>query len=376
MAKILFVDDSPEDVNPFLVLIGNKAEVAVYHPDEVDDRSVRGVDLILIDYKLDYWPAREEIRQVGFRPLTGLALAAVLRDYVNLESQGVSPVAFGILSGHLDELSRGLPIEHRRQVLAANNNLEWIFSKKDPDIVARQAVSLATAVEELPAEWPRDDADGFTQQITDLLKLRDSDWRQRALEDVERCHPPLHELSTWSHGLAMVRWLLHLILPYPCFLVDLDELALRLRVSRKSLDSALSIQAFREVFSAASYEGILSEFDGARWWRSGVESILWELTGGRSFDVPTLHAQLRRTFAGLESVDTPDPVIGLDENYMKLPHVVSATGAVRIQPDHWPTYAEPAWTPITSALDHPNLRALVIEQDRPALEPVQPNEAS
>lgn len=367
MAKILFVDDNPEDVSNYRALVGDQADVTIAHPDEVDDAFLEDVDLVLIDYKLDYWPAREDIKQVGFRPLTGVALAAVFRDYLNLRDRVSSPTAFGILTGHIGELARGLPVEHRRQVLSATNNLEWIFPKATPEVVARQAVSLALAVSELPSTWPTNNHAALEQQVVSLLKLEETDWKQRVLEDVERCHPPLHELSEWSHGLAMVRWMLHLILPYPCFLLDSVELAARLRVSHKSLVGTLSSSACRALFSPAEYRGILSTFDGFRWWRSGVESLLWELTGGKSFDIPTLHSRLKATVDGLEAFVAQDPVVCLDQNYDRLESLVPATAAVRIQPDYWPAFAEPAWTTIALARQNQNLRALVIEQDRAAL---------
>jgi hypothetical protein len=368
MATILFIDDAPDEVNSYRDLVGERAEVLISHPDEVDVERLYTADLILIDYKIDYWPARENIKQVCLKPLRGVALAAVLRDYVNNPERKPSPVAFGILSGHIDELSGGLPVEHRKHVLAATNNLEWIFTKDAPKLVADQAVSLASAVSALPRDWPANNRDALEVQLTPLLQLNDLYWKQRAFEDVERCHPPVHELSEWSHGLAIVRWLLHQILPYPCFLLDAFELALRLRVTPKSLDQASARTPFLEMFASAAYTGILSGFAGPRWWRSGVESLLWERTNGRSFEVPALHSLLASSIPDLEMLNIDDPVICLDRDYGRMENIVSSKQAVRIQPDHWPPYAEPAWTTIDLARENPNLKALVIEQDRAAVQ--------
>ena len=365
--SILFVDDRPDELGPYKELIRDRADVSIIHPEEVDATRLSASDLVLIDYKIDYWPAREEVKQVGLRPLTGVALAAILRDYINDPKLSSSPVAFGILSGRIQELSSGLPVVHRRQVLAANNNLEWIFSKSDSQLVAEQAISLADAVARLPKDWgagsthaePRD-------QLFSLLSLPNSDWQTRAAEDVERCHPPLHELSEWSHGMAIVRWLLHLILPYPCFLFNSIELAQRLRVLPEILDNALAHPGFKNLLEGASYTGILATFDGERWWRSGVESILWDVTAGRSFDVTAVHSHIRSLGIDVEPLAIENPVIALDESYARV-DLVARRDAVRIQPDQWPAFAEPAWTSIKKALEVPALKALVVEQDRDAL---------
>jgi len=365
---ILFVDDNIDEVRVFEQLIGNEANVTIVHPNEVDAERLTRSDLVLIDYKIDYWPAREDVQQVGLRPLTGVALAAVLRDYVMNPQTDGSPVAFGILSGRVQELSRGLPVEHRTQVLAATNNLEWIFSKAQTEVVAKQAVSLASAVASLPEDWAAEQStEAARGQLIELLDLNESNWYVRGVEDVERCHPPLHELSKWSHGMAIVRWLLHVILPYPCFLMDSLELAQRLRVTPSSLDKALAHPAFRDAFLPAEYTGMLSQFDGARWWRSGVESLLWEGTKGRSFDTTTIRSFLSTLFDAVEVVEIDDPVICLDENNARDPRVIPRSKAVRIQPDQWPAFAEPAWTSIELAREVPGLKALVIEQDRTAV---------
>jgi hypothetical protein len=366
--NILFVDDTPEEVETYKELIGNLADISIVHPDEVNADRLVASHLVLIDYKIDYWPAREEVKQVGLRPLTGVALAAILRDYVNNLKQNSSPVAFGILSGRIQELSSGLPVEHRRQVLAANNNLEWIFSKSNSVTVAKQAVSLADAVSRLPKDWGTGPAPNVARdQLFSLLSLYNSEWQLRAIEDVERCHPPLHELSEWSHGMAIVRWLLHLILPYPCFLLDSWQLAQRFRIRAESLDHVLESEALQKLLTSASYSGILSSFGGQRWWRSGIESILWDATEGRSFDVPALHSYLKTAAPEIEPIAIEDPVICLDENYGRA-ELLSRRDAVRIQPDQWPSFAEPAWTSIKRAQEVPTLKTLVVEQDRDALD--------
>src|SRR2546422_7082713 len=97
-------------------------------------------------------------------------------------------------------------------------------------------------------------------------------WSDQAWDDVESCHPPLHEMSERSHGLAFIRWLLHSVLPYPAFLYDTHRLAARLRVSpvtfRRTLERSRRLD---RVLAAYRYNGIVAGFLGQRWGKAGIE---------------------------------------------------------------------------------------------------------
>src|SRR5262249_1133071 len=201
----------------------------------------------------------------------------------------------------------------------------------------------------------------------------DIDWAGQAWQDVEACHPPIHEIVAMhelvgqSHGLAFLRWLLYRILPYPCFLSDTYRLAARLRVTHASLQSALA-SSFHDLLEPCRYKGALADFLGPRWWRCGIKAFIWELTEGDPFDPQHVRDLLaQRTRISLEPTASPQPVVCVDENYQPLSEACDPTEAVRIQPDDWPPYADLAWTTITLARENPRLTALVLEQDREQL---------
>jgi hypothetical protein len=331
--------------------------------------------VVVVDFRLDDpWKERDERSTVSLKPMDGLALTAVLRSHER--TLDGSPTAFVLRSAHLADLSPSFPPDSRLHVLASQYNIEWVLDKQaDVDLQMRQIGSLARAMDELPKDWPVDDADETGEIVGDWLHLPEHRWRQLARQDIEDCHPPLHEMSERKHGLRLVRWLAQRILPYPCFLWTDSRLATRLRVTRESLRVALG-QGLDARFEPAKYVGQLHDFEeGTRWWRAGIEAILWDVTGGRSFDSAGTREVLNQD-CGNSLVPLPlsQPVLCLDYNFRfrKVPYDVA--DAVRVQPDDWPVYAEQAWAATEDARDEPRLAAAVIATDRHRLSDSTPAE--
>ena len=372
--RVLVIDDRADDERVRVGQLYPEVEASVQHPQDVTVYDLQSSDLVLVDYRLEDWPERDNASSISLKPVNGLALAAVLRGQSYEGATKGRPTAFGLNSAHLDELSGDLPPESREHAIARAHNLEWVFPKKQTSWgvpVAQQIVSLAHAVKQLPLEWPQDSSERTWAIVQKLLGLPPEEpWMPRAQEDVEACHPPVHGLSSASHGLVFLRWLLHLILPYPCFLWGTHHLAARLRVTHESLSKALSEDNdLMTLLDHVRYRGILADFLGPRWWRSGTESLVWELTDGDPFDVRRLVSILAsKTSAELQMTDFMQPVVCVGHNHVPLPALSSIEDAVRIQPDDWPPYADQAWTTIELADQDPSLRALVISQDRHRLD--------
>ena len=220
---------------------------------------------------------------------------------------------------------------------------------------------------DLPRAWPVDDSEATRSLVEKLLSVPDYPWAGNAWDDIESCRPPIHELVERSHGLAFLRWLLQRILPYPCFLWETHRLAARLRIRHASLVAALEA-GLREVLEPVRYKGQLAEFLGPRWWRSGVEGLLWEITKGNPFDPARVRSLLaERAKVPLEASRSEQPLVCVDQDYQPLPEDYNQSEAVRIQPDDWPPYAEQAWTTIALARAESRLGALVLDADRDRL---------
>jgi len=368
-AAILIVDDSENQSALRQQLISTELVTAeVIHPNNIEVDDLRASDLLLVDYQLDEWPEKDAIEQISLKPRDGLALSSILRGY-SKEYEKESPTAIAILTGQIDKLANPLPYENREHALAHLNNLEWVFQKAKPGEESRlaiQVVDLAQAVKSLPSRCPIEGSE-LRPQLTILLGLDYGDSaNQRLVEDVEACAPPIHELSDWSHGLAILRWMLQRILPYPCFIWDTYYVAARLRLDHDAFLSALNQDAqLKKVLAPTEYEGILSKFLGLRWWRSRIELLLWDITDGQSGDPEVVREGLNKLLEKPIAASNPPihPIVCVNSNYQRLEKFYSINDSVRIRPDDWPPYADQAWTTIELAKNEPKLRSLVLTED-------------
>jgi hypothetical protein len=366
---ILIVDDNPDAQSGLELSFGDAARASTRHPEELEERDLEKAHLILVDFRLERWKSRDEAPELALRPMNGTALAAIIRAF--LVENKTRPTALALHSAHLDDLSGDLPPEPREHAIARTNNLEWAFSKvggsRTPPLHIR-CLSLADAVRNLPATWPTDDRSQTDTLVRKLLGLnKGMQWFNHAWETVLECHPPVTELSSATHGVAFLRWLLHRILPYPCFLSDSARVAARLRVDIEPMLAALKNgERLWEDLGPYRYTGILSEFLGPVWWAAGVEHFLWEKTDGRILDLGALEDVV--TGYGLSPINmSAQPVVAVDANYQPVASLVDPQSAVRVQPDDWPPYAEAAWTTVELAASHPLLKAIVLKEDLPKL---------
>ncbi|WP_165071840.1 hypothetical protein [Paludisphaera rhizosphaerae] len=361
-ARVLVVDDRPDEQNG-AIRFAEGVDARVEHPDSVDLEMLEDVDLVLVDYDISDWPGRSKVTEISLQPINGMALAAVLREHANRLNR---PTGFAIHTGEARMFSL-TPAEPRAHLLARTHNLEWVFIKGNPSAVGPQVASLANAIRSLPESWPYEDRGAIEIEVRKLLALPDPEsddtpgWINAAIRDVAQCRPPVSEVAHRNHGLLFVRWVLHRILPYPCFLFDTHHLAVRLRVTHASLVAAMKGD-LGQFFEPAAYQGVLRGFLGKRWWRAGIESLLWELGG--STTAKRLLAQLPAN-AGLplRPLDLVDPVVCIDQDYATMDEPCGGGDVVRIVPDDWPSYAGQAWTTVALARRFPRMAAIVAEAD-------------
>jgi hypothetical protein len=219
MPSIVFVDDRPDDVTRFVESLAGRAECKAVHPQDLTIEDLASASLVLIDSRLEDWPERDTLPKIALKPLDGKALAAVLRGHAQRAKQN-GLTAFALLTAHLEDYSESVQPDNQEQAVASSNNLEWVFRKTtDLQILTNQFLILAGAVTLLPKKWPLSDPEETQRLLIQLLAIKEErNWASRALVDVEKCRPPVRELSEWRHGVELLRWLLHRIIPYPCFL--------------------------------------------------------------------------------------------------------------------------------------------------------------
>jgi hypothetical protein len=367
-SRVLIVDDRPDLVGP----VGNALKalhvrVVVCTPEDVSVDDLRRADLVLVDLDLEDWLSGVTPGPISRRPPDGLALATLLRRHL-VDQADHSPTGFAILTGQVDTISKPFPPEHRLHLLAESNNLEWIFLKGESDL-AMKVTSLALAIHSIPQTW----RDGI-QSVEEIAAALGLDKKilplQRYEEVIQYCHPPINELTEWTHGLAFIRWFLQKILVYPCFLWDSYRLAARLRLDFDELERILNGDSrLKTRLSKLRYKGVLHDFDGPRWWRDAVELFLWHITDGDSQNKECILGALEK-LAGepIKSGKVERPIVCIDQNYRPISHYFSRDQVVRVQPDDWPAYADHAFMAIGEVASNERLRTLIVGEDRERVE--------
>ena len=364
---VVFIDDHIEELTPLseLVLEHGAASSKVYSPADIDNELLAESDLVVVDYTLDAWINEEDTEQISLQPINGIALTAVLRQHAH-ELKEFPPVGFALITGQAESLGN-LPAERRPHIISRLFNLEWFFEKAQADkglatSNAKKIVSLATAIKQLPLAV--NDLDNI-DALLDLLGVTNSSLEQRLRDSVLRCRPPIHHMAERSHGLMIITWLLHRILPHTAFLMNNMSLAARLRTTPEWIEASLSEDSLLfHLFSDYQYKGLLHDFDGVRWWRDGVEQLLWDITSGKSSNTEAIHTSLTQT--GVEQppiVEITRPVVTIDHNLVTEPFFSSVQDTVALHLDDWPAYAEPAYARKEMLEEHPDMKIYVLEPE-------------
>ena len=340
---IIFIDDNIDQAEALERLCAAETATVLSSFDDLVAEDIEKADLIVVDFSVDDWSAKDASTELCLRPQDGLAVTETLRSYLR-SVQAKRPVAFAVLSGELSKLTFPFEPSRREHMVAGLARVEWAFQKASPiEASARQLLSLASAVKALPPSWPHDSNAGKDETLHVLLNLPEADWTGAAIGDVSRCHPPLQELSTWSHGLAFLRWMLQRIIPYPAFLMDDIQVAVRLGVTPATFSTGLDGESgLVEWLKPTLYRGVLSEFRGRRWWRAGIDALIWSATKESPFDKEVL-ARLLMTLAPASiCLDQSQPVAYVNRDYQFV-GVAEARDCVRLRPDDWPLFADSAW---------------------------------
>lgn len=370
--RILVVDDEDRTVEAERSLLkARSVDVTEVHPNDLNEDHLVNADLVLVDYKLDSWSTRDAPSMpISLQPRSGVSLATVLREHIGLLDAD-RPTAVALHTAHLGDI-RGshLAAEVSRHVVAALYRLEWVFEKSDPSKLDQMAI-LAGAARRIPNAWPMEEY-GATKLVEKLLGM-DSEHVSfdRCWRNVVNCQVPLAALTSDGGGVRFLRWLLHRILPYPTFLIDEHWVAARLKTSVDDLQEVINdgqSDLARDLRSV-SYSGVLTGFLGNRWWHGKLESYLWDLLQDVGDNRHRVREELSRRAGMLLSDTVPDPVVVLDPLTLRPKRTpASASEVVRIRPEYWPNFADPACLEIESVGDDRALRAVVDLLDRGRLE--------
>ena len=356
--NILVVDDEPDRVRNDMTLgLRDRATLTVVDPDKVTKATLDAADLLLVDYKLDYWFPPDQppdVRQIQ----SGFGLAPILRQTLDARPDGRF-AAVVLHTAHLTEASRHVRVAHRQKLISQLHGFDWVIDKGRAERFD-QIMLLAQASRALRVPWP-DDLDAAGKHLQDLLGMDGTqEWVGQCFNDLRQCQPPVVQLSCGASPSLLIRWLLRDILPYPCFLWDIHSVAARLRVSHSDLDEILSSDSpLAKELGARKYTGLLADFFGMRWWRGAVEQYVWKLLDESSRDADSFARLLAaKADRELDVTARTHSLVHLDAN-LKPIGVASPSEVVRLRPDHWPPYADAAWAKVADVTEDFRLLAML-----------------
>jgi hypothetical protein len=354
---ILAIDDVEEEVMPNIP--GEPFYVRVIDPNDADlPKKLSGViasaTLILLDQKFNAGPT-----PLSLMASDGASFVSHLRSWARMDGKSLAPIVLftnedEAFKNEITAIGAAIPLNgtfvDREFQLAPALDVEWIQHKGENDAKSR-IEDLAYA--SLDAQEVAGTNGISLEQIECLLEVpSESAWTDRAREELRGARPPVsHKDEEGAKRLCgpaqFIRWMCHRALPFPgMFFSDLYA----------AWALGLSIDAFRSIIelnpttpwlqdlAASEYGGPLYEFLGRRWWRAGIDHLVWTLDQESSkqqdrqnaFRVLVPHVEVGEIRSSSTHVVTWTPTFVESE-------IISIDDAVQLHPPGWPAEALDPW---------------------------------
>ncbi|TPL49895.1 hypothetical protein [Mesorhizobium sp. B2-4-6] len=372
MTSIVYVDDDADG------LLGSLSEeyqrlFRTFNPNNKEEANAAFEAAAESDlWVFDFFYSNDRTQQSALEEDNGLSL---FQKWRRLKLEERPPTA--LVSSDLERaIGPGIP-RARAHVLAQRAGVEWVGDKTQASAavlveLADASSAIQKAVGALVSDDKATNADRITNEETCLRLLnlpKDSSWRSSAERHLDRARPP--QLSSVSHPQAKARlllaWLLHNVFPYPSFLITSYQSAIRLGITTASFDS-LSRDETSDLghqLRAVRYQGPFGTVGADRWWRAGIDDIVWNFSQSKIG-----YAEALRVAAGgvpIRLLEIDDPVIVSDVDLVETTEIASARDCVRAQDEHFPSDVPPAWVKLVDAREHAELGEKVIFEDRELL---------
>lgn len=369
MPEIVYVDDEPD---AFIELLppGARGLFDAHRPGEGEAAFAAAgpADLWLFDYFYD--DRSDQERPPGEN---GLSTFQKWRSAFH-EDRPITAVVSNDLAR---ALGRDIPAS-RAHLLAIRAGVEWVGPKtKESAVAVLRLAETARALSERVRGWlsgfekpeERPASIGTEALCFELLAApREVAWSTSIVRHVDRAKPPRLGAAVAPAGIARsaLGWLLHAVLPYQSFLLTLAQAAVRLGVTESSLARARAGKSpLAAMLEEARYQGPLAELGHQRWWRGGIDSIVWQLSSGEE----AYRDAIARSAAEevIEFLAFDEPVLVCDADLVETGEVAEARDCVRAQSEDFPSDVPPAWVRIEAAREDRVLAANVIFEDRDLL---------
>ena len=369
--KILYVDDNLETGRSTLSNTGLQFAERTPHELRKDSavlEALRGIDFVLMDYDF------HEEGTASSAPIDGIELLERLRAAIRTPQQAGSPIPLlTIYTGKYDKLVEELNCPSAPYLVARRANVDWVFEKgkarKGTEITTCHLKSILSGFE---LNFEQHGTDDENLLFSFLALPGDLPWAGLAREQVRDARPPIQTMRSGVDRATLMRWLLQVALPIPGCFVSLEWAAVRLRISPEKLTAAVQENAesnFSKSLNECRYEGVLANFYPIRYWKAGIDHLIWRLTQGRS----TLNTDVRNNLT--EEIGTSIPPLNEEapvllvspDSFEQTGEIVDLKDAVQIQPDLWPPEVELPWVKISDVKNDRELRLIVVNEDRERL---------
>ena len=376
--KILYVDDNPESARPKLEDISNQINYGFdeKRPNDFDTDSkvsaaLKGKNIVLMDYELRDLDATPSV------PIDGIELLERFRAEIRRDQdQGVQVPLLTVYTGKYLKLIEnfGCP-SSAPHLVARQANVDWVFEKGKSEMMGTKITGprINAIFSGFNFEFRKNRSDG-EDQLFSFLKLPEGlPWTDSAKEQVREARPPIQTTMNVSHCATLMRWLLQVALPiHGCF-VDLPWVAMRLHLHPDSLANALQeipSSEFSRLLDECRYKGTLADFySEKRYWRAGVNHLIWGLTQGLSPLNTEVGKNLIKSIGKkIPILDKRSPVLLMSpDNFQQTNQIADMKDAVQVHPDFWPEGVDLPWIEMNEVNKDRELRTIVINEDRDRL---------
>lgn len=286
---ILAIDDDESEVEP---LIADEFESRVIDPNDGKladqlSESIGSASLILLDHKFN-----NDAQPLSLRAADGASFVSHLRSWSRRESKALPPLILftsdeEAFANEIPQVGAAVPISGsfvgREHLIAPALDVEWILHKSNdatPEQISRlvrAAVDCQNAI--------GSNGTSLTELATLLDLSDDHAWSERAKEDLRAARPPVTQAddaeSQPCGPSQVIRWLCHRALPFPGMLLsDLYAawaIGVSLEVFQKMAMAPLDTSDWLSELDQGEYLGTLDGFIGRRWWKAGIDNLVWKL---------------------------------------------------------------------------------------------------
>lgn len=285
---VLSIDDDESEVKPLVpvslslqVIDPNSEALAKSLADWLPKAS-----LILLDQKFN-----ENADPLSLKASDGSSFVAHLRSWSRRNKTALAPLVLFTndaqsIENEIPSVGPAIPLdgsfEGKEHLFAPSLDVEWILFKVAEDASAR----IQQLVDGFVSACGVAGKNGVSlHELEALLKLpADKDWTENAQAELRAARAPISQLDDNTDDpfgpTQALRWLCHRALPYPGFLFSDRYAAWALGISVEVFQSIAAMECatpWLNELKSAHYRGPLDQFLERRWWKAGIDYLVWEL---------------------------------------------------------------------------------------------------